>query len=148
MKRRTRGSSVRFAGERDLINLTRSLGDLLRPASLVRQPSMVDLVELEDRRLFVPGTPSLPSVPAYRPAKARNRAATRLTVRRATQVATPPRFERLGPFVAFAEPRSVALCIRRQRRRQVMHALDLAGRRGVGRGRPRRRNEFSSVSCR
>lgn len=46
--------------------------------------------------------------------------------------------------VAFAAPRSVAICVRRQTRRQVMHAIGKAGK--VGQRRPRR-NQHSGVSC-
>lgn len=38
-------------------------------------------------------------------------------------------------------------CIRRAIRRRVLHALRIAGRKGVGAGRPRRTNLNSQVSC-
>lgn len=51
--------------------------------------------------------------------------------------------------VAFARPRDVAVCVRRKRRREVLHALRHAGA-GGGRKRKRRRarwNEHSYVRC-
>lgn len=46
--------------------------------------------------------------------------------------------------VRFEAPDGVILCRRRSARRQVLHALGVAGRRGLA---APRRNEFSSVSC-
>lgn len=47
--------------------------------------------------------------------------------------------------VGFVEPKQVALCIRRKRRKAVMHALGHAGKRG--RKGSYRRNWFSEVTC-
>lgn len=47
--------------------------------------------------------------------------------------------------VSYARPQATPVCVRRDRRRQVLHALGVAGRRGL---RPPRRNETSSISCR
>lgn len=44
----------------------------------------------------------------------------------------------------FADPMKVSVCVRRETRKRVMHALGKAG----GRVRPPRRNEFSEISCR
>lgn len=49
--------------------------------------------------------------------------------------------------VGFALPWQVVICVRRKRRREVMHALKIAGKRGVGAGKPQRRNEWSEVRC-
>lgn len=43
-------------------------------------------------------------------------------------------------------PARVAFCVRRKQRREVMHALGIAGRRGLGRGGVRRR-ESSQWAC-
>lgn len=51
----------------------------------------------------------------------------------------------LPSIVAFSQPKRVLVCIRRSRRREVLHAKGVAGRRGL---RPPRRNYFSSISCR
>lgn len=54
--------------------------------------------------------------------------------------------------VGFQHPWQVMICIRRKRRREVLHALDIAGRRfrsgsgGGGWKRPRR-TQFSEVRC-
>lgn len=47
--------------------------------------------------------------------------------------------------VSYAHPRALPLCSRREQRREILHALGVAGRRGL---RPPKRNAFSSVSCR
>lgn len=44
----------------------------------------------------------------------------------------------------FADPMKVSVCVRRETRKRVMHALGKAG----GRVRPPKRNEFSEISCR
>lgn len=48
--------------------------------------------------------------------------------------------------VQFAAPERVVLCVRRKRRKEVLHALKKTGR-GGGRQRRRRRTWFSDVSC-
>lgn len=55
--------------------------------------------------------------------------------------------EEVSRRVGFAMPWQVVLCVRRKRRREVMHALGIAGRRGVGAGRRWHRNEWSDVRC-
>lgn len=50
--------------------------------------------------------------------------------------------------VAFSSPRSVAICVRRGIRKEVLHALGISGRRGLGRGRGgSRRTVFSKIRC-
>lgn len=53
-----------------------------------------------------------------------------------------------GAGVGFIRPRSVEICVRRGRRREVLFAMGVGGSRGVGRGRRRRTNDASLVSCR
>lgn len=53
----------------------------------------------------------------------------------------------LSRRVGFALPWQVVVCVRRQRRRQVMHALGIAGRRGVGAGKRRHMDEYTGVRC-
>lgn len=50
-----------------------------------------------------------------------------------------------SPRIAFKTPDAVVICVRRKRRREVLHALGKAGRRGQ---RKPRRNEWSDISCR
>lgn len=49
--------------------------------------------------------------------------------------------------VGFALPWQVIICVRRRRRREVLHALDVAGKRGVGAGKKQRRDEYSEIRC-
>lgn len=48
--------------------------------------------------------------------------------------------------IAFDRPNRIAVCIRRKIRSQVLHALGIAGRRGLGVGGIRL-NPFSRISC-
>jgi len=47
--------------------------------------------------------------------------------------------------IGFANPRHVLVCIRRNQRKQVLHAINKTGK--AGQRRPRR-NEYSEISCR
>lgn len=47
----------------------------------------------------------------------------------------------------FPNPRRVQVCLRRKARKEVLHALGIAGRRGLGRGAGVHRNADSSWSC-
>lgn len=47
--------------------------------------------------------------------------------------------------VAFAEPQKLPICIRRETRKQVLHAKGVAGSKGL---KKPTRNEWSDVSCR
>lgn len=54
---------------------------------------------------------------------------------------------RIPQRVGFTLPWQVIICVRRKRRREVLHALNIAGRSGVGRGKRQHRNEYSEVRC-
>lgn len=100
------------------------------------------LQELEDRRTFHPDP--------YRPARSARRADVRLVV---VPEDPPPGKSLLGRFwglparIGFSRPAGVPICKRRGDRRRVLHALQLAGRRGLGRGKRQHRNAYSSISC-
>lgn len=49
--------------------------------------------------------------------------------------------------LGFHAPWQVIVCVRRKRRREVLHAIRVAGKRGVGRGKTQRRNSYSQVRC-
>lgn len=105
---------------------------LLRPALLVGT--------IYDRRSFAPDRSVTP------PAGAKRKHAKLIT-----KTKPNTRTKRLRPglvaTINFAEPRNMHLCKRRSRRQQVMFALNLAGRRGVGKGKKRRTNIWSKVGC-
>ena len=86
------------------------------------------IASLEDRRRFRPDLLSAPPV-------AVTRAATRLKVGRKLH------------SVKFAKPEQISLCAKRQRRKQVLFAKQIAGGKGLGRHKKRRTNQFSSVGC-
>lgn len=74
---------------------------------------------------------------------------------RARPVGAPSRYYRqliVDPYqwhrLAFRYADKVDPCRRRNVRRRVLHALGIAGRKGVGAGKPRRTNEWSNISCR
>lgn len=119
----------------------------LSPIPLNFGVSYEPLVQVEDRRLFhFDGPDAHPLESDGRPA--------RLTVRDPKR---PKRHKgaayRFGPKVysqtkairAFAEPDRVLVCIRRQKRKEVLFAKRKAGRGGM---RPPRRNWMSYISCR
>lgn len=47
----------------------------------------------------------------------------------------------------FQDARRVSVCRRRKARKEILHAMQVTGRRGVGRGKRRRRNRYSDVRC-
>lgn len=114
--------------ERDVITPP-SLDTLLRPVrTFVRDVPRVE--PLSDRRAFVPDR-SVSPVPASR--------------RDAARVVAPA----TGPMrrLAFNHPRDVSICRRRKQRKEVLFAEKIAGQGGVGRGKKRRTNFWSTVSC-
>lgn len=105
-----------------------------------------DLRELEDRRLWSP----VYTHPAtgYSPARTFFGVPARVVAGRARS-APGGRSRPLGGVypvvsVGFERPRSTLVCVRRARRREVLHALGVAGSRGLRRPR---RNVYSAVSC-
>lgn len=121
--------------------LTFALPPVRPPRPVDFLPDLVpDLVPFEDRRLWSPD---------------RLEPARRLPTGQAHFRVAPPPAKRstarlralLWPShqVAFQQPERVAVCIRRQRRREVLHALNVAGSRGL---RPPRRSQYTGVSCR
>lgn len=103
--------------------LTRQLADIRRRAALTA---------IEDRRTFNPAGPR-------RSARSFNRAHHALKVK-------PVRGSRRLPTkVMFDAPKKVLVCVRRQRRKEVIFAKGKAGR-GHARLSPRR-NWYSDVSC-
>jgi len=100
-----------------------------------------------DRRTFVPSPPSSRLLTPYRPAQTLSGRPVRLRAVPAKQKAQArlPSPQRLSwSAVGFVRPQRVAVCVRRGVRREVLHALKVAGRRGLSGGR---RSEFSSIRC-
>jgi len=56
-------------------------------------------------------------------------------------------FNTLPSNLAFRNPDRVALCRRRRTRKRVLFAISIAGKRGVGAGRSKRRGLYSNISC-
>jgi len=103
-------------------------------AEPVRSRRKTNLRLVEDRRQWHPDGPR-------RAATAFNRFAPRLIV---------PKWAALGGAavtskIAFSDPSSVAICIRRKTRREVIFAKRKSGRRGQ---RRLKRNWFSKIHCR
>ena len=103
------------------------------------QLEMFDLPSIEDRRTFHPEGPN-------RPARSLSSSRHRLRVPK-----TPSRYQYslkksyVPHEIGFVDPERVLVCVRRRQRRQVMHAMKKAGKRGQRRPR---RSYYSSVSCR
>lgn len=125
----------------DTLELARgSLLDTIDRSTSVRST----LSEVEDRRTYHPAGISRPA-----------RSSRRFTVPIAIQVGdgTSPRSQnsplRRGvfsssPIQAFKYPRSVAICVRRKSRREVIHAMGFAGGKTT---KLRRRNSNSDIRC-
>jgi hypothetical protein len=131
-----RKSKTNRSGSRGRVILNPNSNRRLPLGRVTRSPSY--LRRLEDRRTFHPDT--------YRPI-ASTRQGHRLIVR--DKVYSKQKTNRVIPShtkatIAFAQPKRVALCIRRQQRKEVLHAIRKAGK--TGQKRPRR-NESSTISC-
>jgi len=117
-----------------------TLSSLLQPEYVAVRSVSSWLQDIDDRRMFHP-------LDEFRPAKSvMYRDATQLVV---PNVNKPQKqsnlLSSLPASVQFNAPHSVALCVRRKRRREVLFA------RGVGGGRQWKRrarwSEFSEVKC-
>lgn len=115
------------------------LAEPLRPSRPLSTPELYASAHLnliEDRRRFDPLT-------TIAPPRALDGRQARLTPSKVPKYSGPPVrglqdvLAALPSHLAFEEPRRVAACVRRQNRKEVLHALDVAGRSGVGRGRRR-----------
>lgn len=93
---------------------------------------------IEDRRTYYPDK-------IVRPAVTMSRRDQRRLVEKARDVNRegPSRFDALR--LGFAVPEKVAICVRRNQRREVILALNKGGK---GAKSPRRRTEYSEISCR
>lgn len=97
-----------------------------------------------DRRVYHPaGREMRPAVSFSR------RDQTRLVIarRKARPGGAVERESLVEPYfkVGFAVPRKVGICVRRKQRKEVLHALRIAGSGGIR--RDRRRNDWSDVVC-
>lgn len=113
--------------QRDHISITRVL--LPKPLTLLQSKPVSDPRRLEDRRRYHPER-------RHQPAAATHRQARRLV---------PGTKPNTLHKIRFAIPNRVAICVRRKVRREVIHALRMAGRGSTGR---RRRTWQSAISCR
>lgn len=144
-RRTSRSISTKSWAGRDVVT-----HPIARQVRLPR-PARIDLRLFEDRRTFHPDL--------FRPAFALPRSSSRLVVGKGIVVGRPnTNVSRSDSFrsslrgtlphtVGFEVPKDVVICLRRKRRREIMHALGKAGRGGIGRGRKRHTNDFSQISC-
>lgn len=143
MARRPRPKPSRHSPSVRAFDATNELDSLLglrplhRPVATAETftPQVDDMREIEDRRLFNPD----PLKPARsirgRGVSIQPKAETK---RRKVVAWSNPQF-------AFKAPKATLVCLRRSIRKEVIHALKKAGKRG--KGRRRRRNQFSDVRC-
>lgn len=99
-----------------------------------------DLAEIQDRRLFHPDPDYVGTITGdaeigevYSP-----------SVPRKTNKKHPLQTSMPRGVMAFSQPAHVAVCVRRQQRREVLHALRKTGRGGSAR---RRYNHNSKIRC-
>lgn len=128
----SRRSRVRRA-QREVVIPFANRGLLSLPRPIRHSLPVGSLSPFEDRRSFSP-------VRHARPAFSLPRSAARVVM------SPRPAFRQTKARLMFALPTGVAICVRRKSRREVLFASGGAG--GRGRQRPRRRTEFSDVSCR
>lgn len=105
-------------------------------------PPIIDLRTLEDRREYHPEGDN-------RPAKSFTRIAAHVVQKqpkKKNQKISATKKLHQVQTLSFNVPQSVAICIRRKTRTEVLHALRKTGR-GISRRRPRR-NQHSHISCR
>lgn len=114
------------------------------PAFSFRGP--FDLTEIEDRRLYYPDPVLEP--PPRSPGRSRIPIIDQPPNRNPTSVPYRSVYRsNFAPAVhqSFQHPMTVAICVRRNQRKQVLHALKKVGR-GGSKARPRR-NAFSNIRC-
>lgn len=109
------------------------LNSLLLPR-VALSPLRLDVLALEDRREWHPERQNRPFAAA--PVQAR-----RPVAKQRPAFSQPSQTKAI---IAFAEPSRVAVCVRRGVRREVLHALKVAGGTGMKR---RRLTSSSKISC-
>lgn len=102
---------------------------------LIQKAVYTALQALEDRRRYYPA-------PHIEPARATRRSATQLVPNRPVV-----RKKDVPQSVQFNTPKSVALCVRRHTRKEVLFAKRYAGRGGRKRFRRAKWNAYSHVRC-
>lgn len=111
-----------------------------------RSLPLLSLVDVQDRRLFNPSA-------VDRPQKKVRGTAARVVVRTPGAKTVAPgvslsalAFTPVVPWgLEFQDAERVVVCVRRRRRREVLHARGVAGSKGL---RPPRYNFWSKISCR
>lgn len=107
------------------------------PRYMPRLLSPLSYAPVEDRRVFHPAGP------VNRPVFSSPRSAARVVAR---QRPSSPYFpSQTKAILTFDVPNRVSICVKRKVRKQVLHAVNKAGKRGQ---RKPRRNFWSSISCR
>lgn len=122
------------------VSLAPLLDALETPA--YRYGTDANLLEVEDRRAWSPGAAAPPL--DYPQARLITGSPARLAAARA-RPGRHGRVETFSPVVRFRSPGAVNICVRRQRRKQVLFAKGFYGRAKLRRPT---RNAFSSISCR
>lgn len=121
------------------------------PSSAVRyssyEPVLSNLNEVEDGRLYEPTARALSPLPGGPKATGYGTLPRLLSgaPARLKSAPTPATYHSPPPAIAFADPRSTIACIRRQRRREVLHALRKTGK--GAKARKRHRNQNSEIRC-
>lgn len=121
------------------------------PSNTVRysayEPVQFPLNEVEDGRLFEPTARAISPLPGGPKATSYGTLPRLLSgaPARLKAAPTPASYYSPPPAIAFADPRSTIACIRRQRRREVLHALRKTGK--GSKARKRHRNQNSGIRC-
>lgn len=115
-------------------------GDLAR-LLLPRPTPFRDLSVYEDRRVYHPD----PVRPAAGFLGQRHRLVLPQVTKKPVGNGQRASFFQNRNRISFASPSSVLICVRRERRKEVLHALGKAGKRGQ---RKPRQSAYSDISCR
>lgn len=114
-------------------------------SDIASEPFLRPLVVVPAPRLAPPVLPDLEDRRRYNPTKT---VAPPRSIRRDQARLTHRQTRNYSPFkndpIKFADPTRVAICARREIRREVLHAKRIAGRSGL---KKPRRNYWSSISC-
>lgn len=103
---------------------------------VVQVRPVADLRQVEDRRTYHPLGPMRPP-----------KAWSGHSVTPVKPKTSNKKFQRSLPFgLQFSAPKETLVCVRRKRRKEVLHAIRKTGK-GAGRRRKPRRNFYSMIGC-
>lgn len=150
MARRNRRSTTRrseetfdFSSPQLLRKLNPSVIKIVPVVETIRHTSPTAYREIEDRRTYHPQR-------AQRPARSIDKPVHRLVITKGpehppTRKPSQAKLSALPHRVQFQAPKKVLICVRRQARKEVLHALNKTGK--GARARQRHQTPYSRIKC-